>query len=404
MNKKYLFFILIIISIDSFASSSVPFTGTAWQLGPQIKTFIESISNLFDPVWNKILSASKNYLIPIFKALFLLDAAYTIAKAYLEGNYKGIATNFVIKSFFYSTLFSFLSNMYYFSIPAEIISKILGTEQINFNNENPLTALSKIYLEIFAPWDKAVALPISVAKDAYDTVNSLNLVGVIFCLFLLVSCIIVAIIGYLVLLLVSFGLLMKAIEFVIAVPLSVFFLAFKATKVLNSYAETSINYIITAIFDLSILLLVAKIGDKIINSSPVNGSFIDFAVKLFPLLIYATIIKIAPKIGSGIMSGKPQVGVNDVANFVSTAVLAATTGGAIAIGSVAGVSGAAGGIAGGVKGLANGEGMMKGAISGAKSGATKGMNLASKVSGGQINAKNVANQAQKNILNHLNGG
>lgn len=382
-NKKILAFILFIIFFanPSYAIDLLPRV-QPFILGPKIiEFFTNNIVNKFNPMYNIIFNNSMSFVGNAFKLLFLLDFAYTLSKCYLEGNYNGIATTFVTKAFFGSCAYAFVINPnFFYGIPSDVATVAFnnsGADSVNFTNATPMTTLAKVIGKIFSPWDKSVTSVLTAATDAYKAADDAHTWGNITDIKPLVALItfymsiVVAVIGYLLLLLASFGLILKGVEFSIALPIAVFFLAFKATSITNSYAETAIKYIITATFEFTLLIAITNMGDSLINGESSPQGFWDLLAALFPLFMYVTIIKIAPSIGSGILSGSPSVKMSDAGKFLETAMLAKAMATAMPFMAAGGVGAIAGAVKGAGTSMANGEGIMgtiKGGAQGAKGG------------------------------------
>lgn len=367
-------------------------------MGTKIKTlFDDHIVKLFKPIYSVIYGNSMHYVVDIFKALFMMDIAYILSKCYLEGNYNGIATTFVTKALFGSLAIAFVSNPnYFYGIPSDVATVAFGGQSapVNFNVKTPIEIMSDVIAGLFKPWDKAVRSVLTAANDAYKEVqktsnegwNSLNPFAGFFeslmAIITFYSSVVIGFLGYIIILLACFGLILKGVEFCIALPIAVFFLAFKATSITNSYSETALKYIITATFELSLLLLIANLGETLItgNGSP-TGVF-ELLGCLFPLFLYVTLIKVAPSIGSGILSGSPSVKMSDAGKFLETAMLAK----AMATAMPFMVMGGGGAIMGAIKGVATGGadgGGVMGAIKGAALGGKGGMQTgAGKLGGG----------------------
>lgn len=362
-------------------------------MGTKIKSMFDThIVNLFKPIYSIIYSNSINYVPKIFKALFMMDIAYILSKCYLEGNYNGIATTFVTKAIFGSLALAFVSNPnYFYGIPSDVATVAFGGQStpINFNSKTPIELMSDVISKLFNPWDKSVTSVLTAANEAYIAAQKGNFITSFFpklmALITFYSSVVVGFLGYIIILLACFGLILKGVEFCIAIPIAVFFLALKATSVTNSYAETALKYIITATFELSLLILISNLGETLITGNGSPQGIFDLIGCLFPLFLYVTLIKVAPSIGSGILSGSPSVKMSDAGKFLETAMLAK----AMATAMPFMVMGGGGAIKGAIKGAVSGasDGGVMGAIKGAALGGKGGMQTgAAKLGGGGAGA------------------
>ncbi len=383
ISRNNLIIILLVLTFSNISFAATPdLSIDPFILGPKIISFFTTnIVDKFNPIYNIIFNNSMSYVGNVFKLLFMLDIAYVLSKCYLEGNYNGIATTFVTKAFFGSCAFAFVVNPnFFYGIPSDVANAAFsnsGAGNVNFANTTPMTTLANVVKELFTPWDNALRSVLTSANDAKkaaeaDTSWSLSgLLTQVQALLTFYIAIVIGFVGYIILLLASFGLVLKGVEFSIALPIAVFFLAFKATGITNSYAENGLKYIITATFEFMLLVAIAKLGNSLVNNNASPTGVFDLLARLFPLFMYVTIIKIAPSIGSGILSGSPSVKMSDAGRFLETAMLAKAMATAMPFMAAGGVGAITGALKGAGTSMASGEGIMatiKGGAQGAKGG------------------------------------
>lgn len=337
---------------------------------------VELINNAVQP-----LMTNNQKMVPnIFKILFIVEAAYTLSKIYLEGNYQSIFSTMVTRCFFGAVFLTFVGpNHYYFTIPTEIVKFAMGTTS-TFDISNIGSSASTLIRGIFQPWTDFVSGPAAKMSAAYNAAGGLSAMGPFMILF---AASIAIWIGYFLLVIIAFTMILKFIEMSIGIAVCVFLLSLKGSSATGSYFDKAMKYIVTVAFDLGIISLVSALGVSLLtaatyDSQPVMTLFSG----LFALIIWMALWKISGKIGKGISTGSPQVTMSDASSVIQSAV---QVGGAVAaVGSLAAMgagavggaaAGAVGGAAAGAKAGSFGA-AIKGAVSGAASGGAKGFSMA----------------------------
>lgn len=322
------------------------------------------------------LMTNNQRLIPeIFKILFIIEAAYTLSKIYLEGNYQSIFSTMVTRCFFGAVFLTFINGSYYFSIPTEIVKFAMGGAASTWSVGNIGSSATELISGVFSPWTVHVTKPAAAMSQAFNAAD--GIVGALGPLIILFVGSIAIWIGYFLLIIIAFTMILKFIEMSIGIAVCVFLLSLKGSSATGSYFDKSMKYIVTVAFDLGIISLISKLGKELLNSAnydqqPVMSLFGG----LFALIIWMALWKISGKIGRGIATGSPQVTMSDASSVIQSAV---QVGGAVAAaGSFAAIGAATlgGAAAGAAAGAASGG--IKGAVAGAASGGAKGFSMAKK--------------------------
>lgn len=327
-----------------------------FKFGETLANVFGKITKPFTNIWDSSLSKSKAALIPLFKALIMIYMMYELGKTYLEGNYKELPIKVVTMSFKFCAIITFFNGGYYFSIPAGVINLVMGSGAPDFNSISPMAKAAELIKGVYAPWDTTGNYVGGIFGELswWDPLDILPILVVgIFAL-------IIQIFGYLLITIGVFSIVLKAAEMTIGIPVCVLFLAGKALGITDQYFATSMKYIISAIMDFAIILIVVDIGKTMFATLPMT-SFLDLVLGLLLCIVYSVLLKIAPKIGSGILNGKPQISTQDTGQIL-------TMGSVAFIAPAALAAGAAGAVGGAVSGAKDGGGLA-GAYSGAKSGA-----------------------------------
>lgn len=367
MNKKKLIILIIILLIPIFVFAADDPTDALKQpfaLGQIISGIIDGVGTSFSTVFNTNLSSAMSKLSGIFKALIYIGVMYELAKTYLEGNYNELPIKVCTLSFKYIAIGTFLGVLggvpYFFKIPSEIIGYATGSPSSSFDwsSSNPIQALSKLTEGIYKPWDDTAA---KLVKEtfvlAFSKMTLTEFVMGIVWMFIAILYLIILLLGYVLLSIGVLGIIFKAVEITIAIPVAVLFLAGKAIGVGEQYFNISMKYIIASMMDVAIVLMVCKVGNGLFNSMTFTNG-IDLVKGLFVCLIYLVLLKIAPKIGSGLLSGRPGVTMSDATHLLTmSGVGSSIAGGAISI--------AGGAVGGAMASKANGGNMFSGAIKGA---------------------------------------
>lgn len=391
LNKSFYFKLLIFgiliillskhsIADDIFNKDGSTING-AW-FGTAITAVLTKPINLVNSAVSPLMSNNQNMIPTIFKLLFIIEAAYTLSKIYLEGNYQSIFSTMVTRCFFGAVFLTFVGpNHYYFSIPTEIVKFAMGGTASTWSVSNIGTAATGLITGIFKPWVDHVTGPAAAMSQAFNT--SSGLAASIGAFMVIFAGSIAIWIGYFLLVIIAFTMILKFIEMAIGIAICVFLLALKGSSATGSYFDKAMKYIVTVAFDLGIIALVSKLGTELLTSAhydkqPVMSLFAG----LFALIIWMALWKVSGKIGKGISTGSPQVTMSDASSVIQSAV---QVGGAVAaVGSLAAmgagiVGGAAAGAVGGAAAGAKAGGIgaaIKGAVSGVASGGAKGFSMA----------------------------
>lgn len=360
-----------------------------------IKSSLNKILKPFDSLYSQMLTNSKSKAMSIIKTLFYLVTIYEIAKKYLENDYKSIIPTLVYEVFKYTALFTFISGGFYFLIPEEIIRELTGggVTVSSLANASPTTIATDIITSLFNAWDNVVIADLTLVYDAYNTASQ-TFFGAIQSIppfFELIFGFLIAAIGYILLTVACLGVVIKSIEFTIAIPISVFLICLRVIKITHEYHNIGMGYIVAAVIDFAILSLVVKLA---ITDLLVVGSagLIDLLKGLFSCILIALLVKVAPKIGSGIVSGRPAISMSDASGIFSQVALAAAAGASILKSVAMPAAGAVGAVAGAANAVKAGGGAvdaMKGAFSGAKG--------ASKAAGAAIGGKSLGSSASNSL-------
>lgn len=381
--KKWNFIIIIFFLFFSkitFAENDwkvkdvVKTTVTASFLQEKIPEVLTTPISLVQKETAPLMEKNKSIILIIFKVLFILEACYTFAKAYIEGNYQNVVSSFITRAFFGAMFYTFISGGFYFSIPVEVVKNMFGSSSaINLND--PLATAKAMLTEICSPWAKFGIAYFDAAYPALvSTMGIMNAINFLGQMFLMILATIIIWLGWFIVAQICFTYVMKLMEITIGLAVVIFFIGLKGSKATDSYFETALKYIVTCAIDLAILSLVSNIGDSLLNGTPATAGFGSLISALFGLIIWMTLYKVATKIGAGIASGSPKVTYAD-----ASAVLQSVTQIGAALAGPAALMGAAGAMAGGaalgaVTGAMGGGGL-KGALAGAGAGAQKGLSM-----------------------------
>lgn len=389
LNKKklikYIFlFILFFLPLFVFgAEEPLDAFQQKFALGPVLQTLFTSLTEPFKTVFVANIAKSRAGLAPLFQALIYIYIMYELAKTYMEGRYNEIPVKICTLSFKFIAVGTFLGvlgakQMYFFSIPAELISKATGQAQsvFDWSSTTPVTALAELIKSIYLPWDNSAAVltaqmfkDFSVAWADNSWWDVMGFLPVIALLIVALIATVILIIGYLLITFGAIGVILKAIEITIAIPVVVLFLAGKAIGIGEQYFNISMKYIIASMMDMAIVLLITKLSATLFTGIDMTTIF-GLLLGLFVCVFYVLLLKIAPKIGTGILSGRPGVSMSDATQVLSIA----TVGGAM-VGAVAGTAIGAG--AGAIAAQKAGGSMLAGAAKGGASAAkNSGSNLA----------------------------
>ena len=386
MNKKIkyaFFFSILILPIMVFADKPSDALEQQFAFGTVIKGILTPMLDSFDKVFTTNKGATHKLIGPLFLALIYIGIMYELAKTYLEGNYNELPIKVCTLAFKYIAIGTFLgcigteSEMFFFKIPAEIIAKATNQDSSKFDwsGTTPIQALSSISDSIYGPWDTQAAPYVKQQfVEAFKTMATINpikvLAGLIWMIIAFVD-LVLLLIGYLLLTLALLGVLLKAVELTVAIPVTMLFLAGKAIGVGEQYFNISMKYIIASMMDIAIVLLITQIAGKIFASLDYDTMFAMIKACLVCIL-YLVLLKVAPKIGTGLLSGKPGVTMKDATSIIDIA--SSGAGFAIGVGSVIAGAGA-GAMAAKATGGNPLTGMMKGAgeAAGGKNGAMNKM-------------------------------
>lgn len=368
MNKKNITILLIILLIPIFAFADDPTDALKqpFALGGIISGIIDGVCTSFSTIFTTNLTSAMSKLSGLFKALIYIGVMYELAKTYLEGNYNELPIKVCTLSFKYIAIGTFLGVIggvpYFFKIPSEIIGYATGTPATSYDwspgSATPMKALSKLTAGIYGPWDNTAA---TLVKDtfvlAFSKMTLTQFVMGIVWIFIAIIYLIILLLGYVLLSIGVLGIIMKAVEITIAIPIAVLFLAGKAIGVGEQYFNISMKYVIASMMDVAIVLMVCKVGNGLFGSMTFTDG-IDLVKGVFVCLIYLVLLKIAPKIGSGLLSGRPGVTMKDSTNLLTMGSVGASI--AMGAGSIAG-----GAASGAMAARANGGNMFSGAMKGA---------------------------------------
>ena len=386
MNKKIkyaFFFSILILPIMVFADKPSDALTQQFAFGTVIKDILTPMLDSFDKVFTTNKGAAHKLMGPLFLALIYIGIMYELAKTYLEGNYNELPIKVCTLAFKYIAIGTFLgcigteSEMFFFKIPAEIIAKATNQDSSVFDWSNkstsPIKALLSISEAIYNPWDTQAAPYVKQQfVEAFKELASLLGVfsGLVWIIIAFVD-LVLLLIGYLLLTLALLGVLLKAVELTVAIPVTMLFLAGKAIGVGEQYFNISMKYIIASMMDIAIVLLITQIAGKIFASLDYDTMFAMIKACLVCIL-YLVLLKVAPKIGTGLLSGKPGVTMKDATSIIDIA--SSGAGFAIGVGSVIAGAGA-GAMAAKATGGNPLTGMMKGAgeAAGGKNGAMNKM-------------------------------
>lgn len=378
LNKKIIILITLLIPIFSFAEDDVKDAlQQQFAFGDLLVSLIHTLLSGFDNVFKTNMSNALTGLKSLFIGLIYLHIMYEIAKTYLEGDYKELPIKICTLGFKYIAVGTFLgvigNKYYFFDIPNDIMHYVLRLDPVNWAHDSPITTLETLAQGIYQPFDTTAALYVkNQFIEAFKV--RLNLFANLSYLIIACCALAILIIDYIIITLGFLGILLKIIELTIALPIIVLLLAGKAIGIGEQYFNISMKYIISSIMDVAIIFFIAKLMQNFLNTLNIT-TMLTMLTSLFYSILYLLLLKIAPKIGSGIISGKPGVTMSDAQEVLSigrVGVAIATGGAGVAIGAVAGAT--AGVQSGGGFG-----GAIKGAMSGAKKGAKSGaQNFASK--------------------------
>lgn len=379
-NKSSTFLILIIIFYFYmphlyFADSITDGLITAdkyFKFGPKIKTLIDTNLKPLGDVYNGNVHNAQANVGKLFISLMVIHMMYEISKCYMEGEYNRLPTMVCTLAFKYIAVGTFLGcygsgNWYFFKIPSEIIKTATGTTTIDLEGGNPITTLGNLIESMFAPWDNNASKSIGkLWVDYNDSGVFSDGLMVIGYLVLAIIGTAILVIGYVMLTLASLGIILKAVELCIAIPVAVLLLSGKAIGIGEQYFSIAMKYIIAAIMDIAIVLLVCNISNKMLSTLPMSTIF-ELLQALLALIIFVVMLKVAPKIGSGLLSGRPGISMSDASHIMDVA----SQVGGITAGSI----NAIGGATTGARAAANSGGgvlaMAKGAYNGAGDGASR---------------------------------
>lgn len=387
-NKLILLIIILIMLIPIFLYADDPLDAVTKQMSfsETLIKFFKDVLKPFTDIFTTNINNSTTNLKGLAKGLMYLLIMYELGKAYLEGNYKDLPVKVCTLSFKWIAIATFLgligsTTKYYFTIPADIISKATGTSGYDWSNTDPITATLRLIDAIYAPWNNASTFVSELFRTVADQLNSWNPIEVIMGLgnfFVAMGGLVLLVLGYIFITFGAFGFVVKTIELVVAIPITVLFLAGKVIGVGEQYFSVSMKYIIASMMDYAIVFLVANIFGRVFTTLTID-TMMSLIGGLFLCMIYAVCLKVAPKIGSGVLNGSPGVSMSDATKVFDIAGgAAAIAGGAVAVG--------AGAVGGAMAAKATGGSMLGGAMSGAK-GAAGG------AGGAMSKMKNGANKA-----------
>lgn len=256
-----------------------------------IKIPINSIIESFKSIANRSVA---NDAVTIFKAIFLIDIAYTLANQYLEGEIKQIPSTFVVKAFFYSCFISLLNNARILGMISEMMQALfssLGGYSIDYSwlndgnyghvfevvsNGGILTKIDELFIETF----KNV--------DGYN-VNGLQV------LFFLIGLFVVGLILYVMAIKLLFGVLIKCLEWSIGMPIAFLMLAGKGNPATEEFFSKGIRYIYTTILDFAVTFACLNIGitllESVIKGMSKDQTLAGTLIGLFNMVISMSILK-----------------------------------------------------------------------------------------------------------------
>lgn len=321
----YIIFIAIFTAISiganvpAVGANDVPLSGVDINIGQVIEYFIST--NILE-IFNKIIPSQSfsATAIKLFTALFLIDYMHCIAVAYMQGNYNSLVTTTCIKAFFWIAVTTAFKTSpvdgspYFFAIPKELVSSVtsMPVGAVNwtwFSDTGAHNAVTEVMQKgILTQVDTFVN---SVSNSLVNNPGFFKKgVFVVWILFLSMTFRYI----YWPFLSISIGLMVKAFEWAIGLPIAFLMLAGKGHPQGEEYFNLGIQYIFYVALDFAIIMGIFAFGYQVVNQISTEmattgtfGATVIGCFKIyFAILMLSGALLHAESIVAGIAGGAPK--------------------------------------------------------------------------------------------------
>ena len=327
MNKKIEFYILLLISLITFiiAAGGVPAVGagdkpisaTDITIGHTIEALISDtiLTDLKDAFPSENMGELAKSL---FTALFLIDFMMCIATAYMQGNYNSLIPTVCIKSFFFIAVTTAFQPArsglpFVFAIPQELVAQAVKLDESGLSWAWFSDSTSKFAVDLVTRNGLLTQLDSMVTNVSNSLIDNpgflLSGVFLVWAVFMLMAFRLL----YFQIIKLVFGLLIKAFEWAIGLPIAFFMLAGKGHPQGEEYFNLGMQYIFYVALDFAVLMGMFTFGyqlvDDISKTMSADGSiaatFMGVLKLIFTIVFWLGAVLNVESIVAGIAGGAP---------------------------------------------------------------------------------------------------
>lgn len=396
------------------ASSTTDIYAQTFNYGTLIASIMDKATITVKNAISPVLTTKGNIVLNLFIVLFIIDSVYTFSKQFIEQNYNGIVSMFIVRAFFGTLVYTLLQNFIILDIISECVNNMFNATSLNLGGNPQLQDWFKdgqtanVLDAVTAPLKSTDFVLQGIWNELMKTDLGTGAGAAMYKLFFLILMLPCTIIMYVIAMKISLSLFLKSIEWAIGTSVSLLGLAGYGSELTKKYASTSLQYLVYTAIDYIGTLFMFITGLNIVNttlhefSKSANGTvgLTGIFLCILSFIVFSALVKVGPDIVAGISGGSPSITPGHSSALLSS------------VGSMGGGAGKMlSGMANTAKGIASG--VAKGGVSGFAKSITSGNGIRQSLAKGLINAasggakgafnplaKTIGSIAQHSLVSH----